>query len=108
MLRYHKAMPDRQLASLRSALGTAQKLWIAWWVWAPAALIVYIGLYVLEDVLRPVADPVADLLSVGKLLLFCLWASSAWRCAKNVDSPAWTFAARAALLLAAAGIAITL
>jgi hypothetical protein len=107
-LRYHKAMPNRQLASLRDTLGGAQKLWIAWWIWGPLALITYTGLYVLEDELRTTADAGADLLSVGKLLLFCLWASSAWRCAKNVDTAVWTVAARAALLLAALCTAITL
>ena len=101
-------MPNRPLASLRDTLGGAQKLWIAWWVWGPLALIAYTGLYVLEDELRTTADAGADLLSVGKLLLFCLWTSSAWRCAKNADTAVWTVAARAALLLAALCTAITL
>ncbi|MFA5913010.1 MAG: hypothetical protein WC830_05575 [Burkholderiales bacterium] len=100
-------MRIRRIALLRKALGGEERLWIAWWAWGLPALTIYVGLYVLEDELRSTADLGADLVAVCKLLLFCLWTSMAWRCAGNVDTPAWTLAARAALVLAVVLTAIT-
>ena len=106
-LRYHEAMRIGKIALLRKALCGEEKLWIAWWVWGPPALAIYVGLYALEDELRSTADLGADLVAVCKLLLLCLWTSMAWRCAGNVDTAAWTPAARAALVLAVVLTAIT-
>ncbi len=98
----------RAQGPLRKAIGGEERLWIAWWIWGVLTQSAYVGLYIVEDDLRRTGDLGADLLAGFKLLLFCAWATVAWRCSMNVDTSAWTIAARAALLLTVAVTAITL
>jgi len=85
-----------------------ERLWIIWWIWGAIALTIYVALYVAEDGLRASNIAAADLLAACKLLVVCAWTTVAWRCSTNVDTPAWTMAARAMLVLALGATAATL
>ena len=101
-------MRKRNFVLLRRALNGDERLWFVWWVWGLPAQVIYVTLYVLEDDLRSSNDLGADLMAACKLVVFCLWATMAWRCSKNVGAAAWTTAARTVLIAAVALTAITL
>jgi len=99
---------DKALDMLRRAMSGEEKLWAIWWIGGLCCELVYVGLYMIEDGLRPFSNLGGDVVSVFKLLVFATWASAAWRCSRNVERRGLTLAARAALVLLVGATGATL
>ena len=78
----------------------SEKLWRAWWLWGiPTAWIASALILVAESARNAGYHSLGSLLDLARLALYWWWMRLAWKRARNVENPFWTYASRIVLAL---------
>jgi hypothetical protein len=78
----------------------SEKLWRVWWLWGIPVAWLASALIVVAESARNTGYPGGgDVLDIARLALYWWWMRLAWKCARNVENPFWTYASRALLAL---------
>jgi hypothetical protein len=94
--------------ALRRSLAGDARLWQVWWLGGIPVALAASAFTVAAELARDASQHGAGaLLDTIKLVIYLVWFCAAWRCARNVEHPAWTALGQCAIATCLVLTAIT-